>query len=62
MEKVKETASGPSHDSENPEDLSADQRAWMDGEIKKTLAKKASGELDYCSLEDAREEFDLDAP
>jgi len=39
-----------------------EHRAWMNEQIEATLSKKARGDMDYTSLDDARREFGFDAP
>lgn len=42
-------------------DITPEHRAWMDAQIETTLAKKASGEMGYHSLDDVMREFGFDA-
>ncbi|MEO1151005.1 MAG: hypothetical protein AAFW83_08450 [Pseudomonadota bacterium] len=59
MSEVKETPTveeflRPSKDTET---IDPAHRAWMDDEIRKTLAKKARGEMKYTPADDVRKEF-----
>jgi len=43
------------------EQSTAEQRAWMNEQIKTTLSKKAHGDMTYTSLDEVRREFGFDA-
>lgn len=41
--------------------ITPEHRAWMNDQIKQTLAKKERGEMNYTPLDEVRREFGLDA-
>lgn len=41
--------------------VTLEHRAWMNEQIKQTLAKKACGQIQYTPLDSVRREFGLDA-
>jgi len=43
------------------EPIDPEHREWMNQEIRKTLAKKERGEMEYISLDKVRKKFGLDA-
>ena len=42
-------------------DITPEHRAWMNAEIRETLAKMDSGEMTYRSLDEVMREFGFDA-
>lgn len=59
MSEVKETPKVEEFLRPSKDTVSIDpaHRAWMDAEIRKTLAKKARGEMKYTPADDVRKEF-----
>ncbi len=45
----------------NEWECSPEHRAWITAQIKKTLAKKATGKMTYRSLDEVMREFGFDA-
>ena len=45
----------------NGEDITPEHRAWMNDQIRQTLAKIDAGEMEYHSLEDVKRKLGFDA-
>jgi hypothetical protein len=43
----------------NEDEIAPEHRAWLDGQIRATLARKAGAGSDYRSMADVRAEFGL---
>lgn len=61
MDTIEETTLDQYLSSGDGQLITPEHRAWMNEQIKATLAKKARGETKYTPLDQVRREFGLDA-